>query len=153
MLQNAANRTARLKHFFIFIFVSIGLFIGSFTFLPMVLIFPQKFALLFSLASLTMQVALSYLKPTAWDYAKTLFSGKQNIIVSLFYLFSVFWTIYSAAIIGSYVMVCVSATIQFLAIFWYLFSMFPGGYSGFLNILRYGFKFCPCFSGDSLLPI
>mmetsp|Transcript_20211 Transcript_20211/g.20230 ORF Transcript_20211/g.20230 Transcript_20211/m.20230 type:complete len:156 (-) Transcript_20211:32-499(-) len=153
VINNATQRTARLKYFFIFISLSIGLFVGSFTFLPMVLLFPQKFALLFSLASLTMQIALSYLKPTVWDYIKALFSSKENLVVSFVYFFSILWTIYAAAILGSYIMVCISAIIQMFAIGWYIFSMFPGGYSGFLNLLKYGCKLCPCFSGDSLLPL
>jgi Got1/Sft2-like family len=150
ILNSAAERTARLKNFFILAGVSVLLFLFSFSFLPMILLFPQKFAILFSLGSLVMQAALSYLKPSAWDYIQALFS-KENTLVSGLYFGSMFFTIYAAGIMGSYVIVLIACGIQTFAILWYVFSMFPGGRSGFLSIVKYSLKICPC--GDSLLPI
>ena len=150
MVNAAADRTARLKNFFILGAVSLLLFIFSFSFLPIILLFPQKFALLFSLGSLVMQVALSYLKPSVWEYVKALFS-KDNTIVSGLYFASLFFTIYAAGVMGSYIIVLIACGIQALAILWYIFSMFPGGRSGFLTILKYSMRICPC--ADTLLPI
>ena len=150
IISGAAERTARLKNFFILGAVSVLLFIFSFTFLPMILLFPQKFALLFSLGSLVMQVALSYLKPSGWEYIQALFS-KDNSVVSGLYFASMFFTLYAAGIMGNYIIVLVACGIQSFAILWYIFSMFPGGKSGFLSIAKYSLRLCPC--GDSLLPI
>ncbi|CAG9331269.1 unnamed protein product [Blepharisma stoltei] len=153
VFQSAANRTYRIKNFFLFLLLSIGLFIGAFMFLPMVLLFPQKFALMFSLASLCMQIAMSYLKPNSIAYMKCLFYGKDNLKVSLAYFISLLWTIYSAIILRSYIWVCISSSIQFLALLWFLFSMVPGGTSGFITLLKYSFKLCPCMPTESLLPL
>lgn len=150
IINAAAERTSRLKNFFILGGVSLLLFIFSFSFLPMLLLFPQKFALLFSLGSLVMQVAMSYLKPNAWAYMQALFS-KENTIVSGLYFSSLFFTIYAAGVLGSYIIVLVACGVQTFAIIWYIFSMFPGGRSGFISILKYTLKICPC--GDTLLPI
>ena len=150
IINAAADRTARLKNFFLLGAVSLLLFLFSFSFLPVILLFPQKFALLFSLGSLVMQAALSYLKPSVWDYIQALFS-KENTIVSGLYFASMFFTIYAAGIMGNYLIVLVACGIQSLAILWYIFSMFPGGRSGFLTILKYSLRICPC--GDTLLPI
>ena len=150
IFSSAAERTARLKNFFILSGISLLLFIFSFSFLPIILLFPQKFALLFSLGSLVMQVALSYLKQSAWDYVQALFS-KENSLVSGLYFLSMFFTIYAAGVLGSYIIVLVACGIQIFAILWYIFSMFPGGKSGFLTIIKYSLRICPC--GDSLLPI
>jgi len=152
LFQSASNRTARYKNFFVFLLISAALFVGAFMFLPVVLIFPQKFALMFSLGSLCMHVAMSYLKASMYDYVKALFSNKDNTIVSGVYFGSLIWTIYSAAILGSYIWVFITSGLQLLSLVWFVFSLFPGGTQGFLNMAKYGLRLCPCFPGESLLP-
>lgn len=150
IISSVTERTLRLKNFFILGAFSIGLFLFSFSFIPVIIVFPQKFALLFSLGSLVMQVAMSYLKPNAWEYIQALFS-KENAIVSGFYFASMFFTLYAAGVVGSYFVVLIACGVQLLAIFWYVFSMFPGGKSGFISIIKYTLKLCPC--SGSILPI
>lgn len=150
IFSSAAERTARLKNFFILLFVSILLFAFAFSFLPVVLLFPQKFALLFSLASLVMQVGLSYLKNSFTEYIQALFS-KENSIVSGLYFASMFFTLYAAGVLGSYLIVLIACGVQGFSILWYIFSMFPGGKTGFLTLFKYFLRLCPC--GEGLLPI
>lgn len=150
ILNSAAERTSRLKNFFILLFVAGFLFVFAFSFLPVILLFPQKFALLFSLASLVMQVALSYLKNSFVEYLQALFS-KENAIVSGVYFASMFFTLYAAGVLGSYLIVIVACAVQGFAILWYVFSMFPGGKTGFLSLFKYGMRLCPCKEG--MLPI
>ncbi|OMJ83358.1 hypothetical protein SteCoe_15762 [Stentor coeruleus] len=99
VISSAAERTSRLKNFFILGAISALLFVFSLSFLPMILVFPQKFALLFSLGSLVMQVAMSYLKSNVWEYIQALFS-KENAVVSGLYFGSMFFTIYAAGVLG-----------------------------------------------------
>jgi len=115
-----------------------------------ILLFPQKFALLFSLASLVMQVGLSYLKNSFIEYVQALFS-KENSIVSGMYFASMFFTLYAAGVLGSYVIVLVACGVQGFSILWYIFSMFPGGKNGFLSLFKYALRLCPC--GEGILPI
>ncbi|OMJ70710.1 hypothetical protein SteCoe_31238 [Stentor coeruleus] len=150
ILSSVTERTSRLKNFFILGTISIGLFLFSLSFLPMIIVFPQKFALLFSLSSLVMQVAMSYLKSNAWEYIQALFS-KENSIVSGFYFASMFFTLYAAGVVGSYLVVLIACGVQLFAIFWYVFSMFPGGKSGFISIVKWSLKICTC--RESILPI
>ena len=150
ILSSAAERTSRLKNFFVLLIVSVLLFLFAFSFLPVILLFPQKFALLFSLASLVMQVALSYLKSSFMEYLQALFS-KENAVVSGVYFGSMVFTLYAAGVLGSYLIVVVACAVQGFAIMWYVFSMFPGGKTGFLSLFKYGLRLCPCKEG--MLPI
>jgi hypothetical protein len=97
-----------------------------------------------------MQVALSYLKNSFWEYLQALFS-KENTIVSGLYFGSLFFTLYAAGILGNYLIVVVACGIQGFAILWYIFSMFPGGKNGFLSLFKYSLRLCPCKEG--MLPI
>ena len=74
-------------------------------------------------------------------------------MISGVYFLSMVLTVYSAAILGSYILVCLSSVFQGFAIAWFLFSIVPGGSSGFLNLVKYAVKLCPCFSHDSFLPV
>jgi hypothetical protein len=77
-------------------------------FLPMILLFPQKFALMFSVGSLCLHAALSYLKSSPLDYIWHLL--KERTWVSSAYMFSLLYTIYAAIVLRSYIMVIIAAT-------------------------------------------
>ena len=149
-IQAAATKTSRLKNFFLFAALSFFLFIVSLSSLPVILIFPEKFALVFSIASIVMHVALSYLKPSSEEYFQALVSNKDYSTISLLYFFSLFFTIYSALYLGSYVIVLASCCLQLFTISWYLFTMFPKSSQGVLTVFKYTLKICP---GKSFLPI
>ena len=154
VLNGAVSRASRLKHFFLFLALSVVLFIGSFMFLPMVLIFPQKFALLFSLGSICIQVSFSYLRSSGWEYAKYLFSSRDNAALTGLYFFTLFWTVYAAMISQSYIQVIIATITQLFIILYFLFSLVPGGTSGLISMFKYGLKMCCCnWFGGSLLPI
>ena len=150
-ISAAVNKTSRIKNFFLFSILAFILFIFSLSCLPMILIFPEKFALVFSLASLVMHVALSYLKPSTEEYIQALVSNKDYTTVSTLYFVSMFFTIYSSIYLGSYIVVLAACGMQMFTISWYLFTMFPRGSQGVLTFLKYSFKICSC--GKSILPI
>ncbi|CAG9335497.1 unnamed protein product [Blepharisma stoltei] len=153
IFQTAEDRAVRIRKSLICLIIAVILLFGSLSFLPTFILFPKNFAILFSAGSLFIHAALSFTKPTFLAYFKELFEGKENIIVSCVYFSSITCTLFAALILGDYVIVIFSTAFQILGLGWYISNMFPGGYTGFLNLIKYGFKMCPCFSGEAFLPI
>lgn len=150
--QGTVNTGRRLKFFFLFLFLALVFLFGSTFFLPMVLLVPQKFGLMFSLGGVCVHVALSYLKNTQWDYIKQLFSTWDSALLSGIYFASLLGTIWSAVVWGSYIWVLVCTTVQGGAIVWFFFSLFPGGTTGLRKVMSYGLRLC-CPFGSSDLPL
>lgn len=150
-VQAAATKTSRIKNFVLFSMLATVLFLFALSSLPVILVFPEKFAMLFSLASLVMHLALSYLKPSLEEYFQALVSNKDYSTITMMYFVSLFFTLYSSVYLGNYVIVLAACGLQMVAITWYLFTMFPRGSQGVLFFLRYTFKICSC--GKSTLPI
>jgi hypothetical protein len=157
-LRNAYEGTAtagrRLKYFFLFLFLGALFLCGSTLFLPMVLLMPQKFGLMFSLGGVCVHVALSYLKSSQWEYMKQLCGSTDSTLLSVAYFGSLFGTIWSAVVKGSYIGVIACTAVQGGAIVWFFFSLFPGGTTGLKKVMGYGLRLCcPFGSGDLSLPI
>jgi hypothetical protein len=151
IIQSAANKTSRFKNFFLFSFLAAFFFIFAITSLPMVLIFPEKFAMFFSIASLIMHLALSYLKPSFEEYMKALVSNNDYSTISTVYLVSLFFTLYASVYLGNYIIVLAACGLQMFSIGWFLVTMFPRGSQGILTVFRYSLKLCPC--GKDLMPV
>jgi Got1/Sft2-like family len=149
-IKSAALKTSRLKNFFILSCFAFVLFVLALSSLPMILIFPEKFALFFSLGSLVMHLALSNLKPSTEEYLKALVSNNEYSTICTMYFVSLFMTLYSAIYLGSYVIVIAACGLQMFSLGWLLFTMFPRGTQGALTVLKYTLKICP---GKSLIPI
>ena len=150
-VKAAATKTSRIKNFVLFLMLACVLFLFALSSLPMVLMYPENFALLFSLASLVMHLAMSYLKPSTEEYIQALVSNKEFSTITTLYFVSLFFTVYSSAYLRSYVIVLAACGMQMATVTWYLFTMFPRGSQGFLTAIRYSLKICPC--GPSTLPI
>ena len=151
LVQAATSKTKRLSQFLIFFCISCTLFLFSLSSLPVVLIFPEKFALLFSLASVSLHISLSCLKENFEEYLKSISSNQDYSTVSVVYIFSLLFTIYSSIYLGSYIVVLASCGLQMASVAWLMYSMFPRSSQGVLTILKLGLKVCP--SGKSILPI
>ncbi|OQR96302.1 hypothetical protein THRCLA_07323 [Thraustotheca clavata] len=115
----------RFKSFVMLMLLS-GLFFGMASlFLPLLLIRPSKFALSFSLGSVFALSAIAALR--GWKtYCLSLLQPAHLLLTTL-YLSSLASTLYSCLIIGSYVYVIISATLQLVTLGYFLLSAFPGG--------------------------
>lgn len=153
IFQTAEDRAVRLRKAMICLIIASVLLFGALSFLPTFIVFPKNFAILFSIGCMFIHIALGYMKSTHLEYVQELFTGNENIIVSACYFSSVIFSIFAAVFLESYILVMISIILQIVGICWFISNMFPGGYEGFLNLLKYGFKMCPCFSGDMHLPI
>ena len=87
-----------MKYFLMFIGIA-ALFLGlSKLFLPVVFIYPYKFAFLFSFASINVILALVLYNGSI----KFMFS-KEKWMCSLLYIISIFFTVWASLIIKSYI--------------------------------------------------
>ena len=91
-----------MKYFLIFIGIA-ALFLGlSLLFLPVVYIYPYKFALLFTFSSINVILALSFYHGP-FSYLKIMFS-KEKWIFSVLYILSIVFTIWASLMIKSYIL-------------------------------------------------
>jgi hypothetical protein len=153
--QSTVDRAARLKWFFVFFLAGMGCYAVAFMFLPVVLLVPAKFALMFSMGSVSMQCAMSYLKASLLEYVKSL-CGAQTCLLTLLYFLSLAGCIWAAVVQRSYLLVVVWTVVQAGCIFWYILSFFPGGTTGLSKMLSYTCSTCCsmcCYGSRSLLPV
>ena len=101
------------KYFAIAFGCGILLIILSLFFLPLAVISPQKFSLLFSLGSICILSSFAFLQ-NPYDYFMSLFSG-EKLIFSVCYIGSLLLSIYASLIIKNYILTIIVTFIQVLA--------------------------------------
>lgn len=151
--DGSANTGRRLKFFFLFLAIAIVCLVSAFMFLPVVLLFPQKFGLMFSLGSICVHVSLSYLRSGPLEYLWGLISSKDTFLLSFIYFGSLYGTVWAAVVWGSYLWVLGFTSLQAGSIVWFFFSLFPGGTEGLKTVMNYGLGLCWPFGGKSSLPL
>ncbi|CAI2380355.1 unnamed protein product [Moneuplotes crassus] len=127
-----------LKYFSIFLLIGSVLIIMSIMFLPLAAVSPYKFASLFSLGSMCILLGLAY-----YHGFSTFLTTCDKFRIG--YIFSLLLTMYSAFILGSYILTILSSMIQFVALMYFLCSHFPGGSTGmnyFTSMVTGGFWRC-----------
>mmetsp|Transcript_11185 Transcript_11185/g.11149 ORF Transcript_11185/g.11149 Transcript_11185/m.11149 type:complete len:87 (+) Transcript_11185:47-307(+) len=62
-------------------------------------------------------------------YTKRLFR-KDQALVSILYLVSLFMTLYASVIAGSFLLTIISCAVQLFALLWFVTGSFPGGTIG-----------------------
>ncbi|XP_074655143.1 uncharacterized protein LOC141908825 [Tubulanus polymorphus] len=110
--------------------IAVGLFcfVLAWLFLPMVVVKPRKFALLYTLGSLFLIASFSLL----WgpmNHVKHLLSGPR-IAFTTAYLGTMFATIYFSVWYKSTALTIVFAVAQMISLVWYMVSYIPGGHTG-----------------------
>jgi len=126
----------------------------AFCFLPMIVLAPQKFALLFTLGSMFFLCSFSILKGHKAFMRHLLSRGR--ILFTTTYASSMVGTLWASLVYRSYVLALLFSVVQVCALAWFLFSYIPGGrraLSVFTGIAwRFSKVFCRCASRGSLLP-
>mmetsp|Transcript_6796 Transcript_6796/g.11947 ORF Transcript_6796/g.11947 Transcript_6796/m.11947 type:complete len:278 (-) Transcript_6796:70-903(-) len=97
----------------------------SFSFLPMLPIKPQKFALLFGLGSLTVLGSLAWLRGPA-AFMETVMQ-RDKLPFSVAYAAGLLGTLWATLIARSYVFTAIFALLQTLGLLYFLASFVPGG--------------------------
>ena len=122
------SRIQRLVGFFICISLGIFFFCAAMFLLPFLLLKARKFSLLFTLGSLFLILSFSFLWGP-FNHAKHLFS-KERLLFTSTYFGTLFLTLYFALVRHSTPLTVFCSILQILALFWFLFSYVPGGYTG-----------------------
>jgi len=97
----------------------------SFSFLPVLVISPQKFALLFAFGSMTLLSSFAVLKGPQAFFSQLI--QRDKLPFSISYLIGLVGTLVATIIMKSYLLTGVFAVIQFLALLYFLASYVPGG--------------------------
>ena len=101
LITGSSNSGASMKYFLMFLGVAVLFFALSFLFLPVVYLYPYKFALLFTLGSINVIIGLAfYHGPFA--YLKVMFS-RDKFVFSLMYILSIVFTIWASSMYKSYI--------------------------------------------------
>lgn len=122
--ENAISRE-RWMYFFIGVALGIGLMSLAFAFLPMIVLMPQKFALLYTLGSLCFLASFAVLRGHV-AFLKHLIS-RSRLAFSATYVVSMVGTLWASLVRRSYVYTMVFCGIQVAALSWFLVSYIPGG--------------------------
>lgn len=120
----AAN-PVKLAQFIGIFFVGMMFISLSFTFLPVLVISPQKFALLFAIGSLIVMGSLAFLKgPKA---LLTQLMQREKLPFSATYVVSLVGTLAATIILKSFILTAVFGLTQAVALMYFLASYVPGG--------------------------
>ena len=105
-----------------------------FVFLPMVLLFPGKFAAAFSAGSLLAMAAMALVRGPRAALLGLL--DRERLAFSAAYLGSLALTLYAALASASYFLVVFAVACQVAALLWYAATFIPGGTSGMSFVSR-----------------
>ena len=139
----------KLGQFALFLAAGIFCMMLSLTFLPFLLIAPQKFAALFTVGSLLILSSFSVLKGHQAFQAHLI--TRERLPFTIGYLGSLLGTLYSALWAKTYLLTIFFSLAQIIGLLYFLLSYFPGGASALTymgGVCMSGVKAC-IFGGSS----
>jgi len=120
-----AMNPVKLAQFIGIFFVGAMLITLSFSFLPVLVIAPQKFALLFAFGSLVIMGSLAFLKgPKA---LATQLAARDKLPFSAAYIVGLVGTLAATLILRSFILTALFGVLQAVALMYFLASYVPGG--------------------------
>lgn len=126
----------------------------AFCFLPMIVFAPQKFALLFTLGSLSFMFSFSILRGHS-AFIRHLLSRSRALFTAT-YAISMVGTLWASLVYRSYILTVLFSIVQVCALAWFLVSYIPGGRQALKFFTSIGWRMakgcCRCASKGSLLP-
>ena len=131
-----------------FLLIGTVFMILAFLFLPILVISPEKFTVLFTFGGIFWMIGLGTVQgPRAFLNAMI---EKPRLTLSIAYLVSVYGVIFSTFLKKSYILTLVFAGLQIASLVMILISYIPGG----LRVIRFLREYTISkFRGDSFLPI
>ncbi len=128
--------------------LGITCFLLASLYVPMLLLYARKFALLFSLGSAFTLGSFSFLWGPYAHLRHLL--GRERLPFTSAYLLTLFGTLYFAVGLQSTVLTVVAATGQLMALTWFVLSYVPGGQTGLKFFSKVCSSFCKATVGRSL---
>lgn len=126
-VDELSNTKERFTTFAILAICGTVCMILAFTFLPIVIISPHKFALLFTMGSALMLASFSFLRGHMAFFSHL--ASVSRLPFSLCYGLSLVGTLYCSLVMNSYVLTLVFSIVQVVALCYFLVSYIPGGTS------------------------
>ena len=115
------SRTERLKGFVICMIVSLIFFaLAFFIGLPMVVLAPTKFAISFTLGSISFMLSFAILEGP-WEHFKRVFSS-ERLPFTVSYVFTIIGTLYCSLSWRNYLATVLFSCLQITALLWYVVS-------------------------------
>ena len=115
------SRTERLKGFVICMIVSLIFFALAFLIgLPMVVLAPTKFAISFTLGSISFMLSFAILEGP-WEHFKRVFSS-ERLPFTVSYVFTIIGTLYCSLSWRNYLATVLFSCLQITALLWYVVS-------------------------------
>ena len=124
-ISDVTQTKERLTIFSLLAVSGVVCMILAFTFLPMIIISPHKFAMLFTIGSFLMLASFSCLRGHA-AFFKHL-ASIERLPFSASYGLSLVGTLYCSMVMGSYILTMIFSGIQVIALAYFLVSYIPGG--------------------------
>ena len=124
-VDDLQNTRERFTMFAILAFCGTACMVLAFTFLPIVIISPHKFALLFTMGSALMLTSFSFLRGHSAFLSHL--ASVTRLPFTASYLTSLVGTLYSSLVMGSYLLTLIFSIIQVVALSFFLVSYIPGG--------------------------
>lgn len=109
-IENFSFINVNLKYVFFFFILGVLMVIVGISFLPLFLLFPEKFCFFFSFGCLFILISFVLFKGIK-EFFKLFFS-KEKIIFSMCYIVSLFFNVYFALFDQKYLFVFISSLIQ-----------------------------------------
>lgn len=106
-------------------FLGLTFIMLSFNFLPVMLLAPQQFALLFTIGSVTMMSSFVVLKGVRGLASELL--RRERLPFSCAYVIGLFGTLYSTMVLRSYILTTIFSLLQAVALLYFMASYLPGG--------------------------
>ncbi|KAK6590351.1 hypothetical protein RS030_162540 [Cryptosporidium xiaoi] len=132
-----------------FLFLSL-----SFMFLPIIVVSPHKFSILFTFGSFFFMSGFAILKGINGFFKYMV--ERERLPFSFIYITSLSLTLYATLILKSYILTLLFSIVQIIALISFLITNFPGGYSA-LNYISSnvfsGIKNRIPFARDSSIPL
>jgi hypothetical protein len=123
------SRTERLKGFVICMSISLIFFVLAFVIgLPMVVLAPTKFAISFTLGSISFMLSFAILEGP-WDHCKRVFSS-ERLPFTISYVLTIIGTLYCSLSWRNYLATVLFSGLQITALLWYAATYIPGGTTG-----------------------
>ena len=108
----------------------------AFFYAPMLVLFPAKFAVCFSVGSVCSVCAVGALRGAQAQVAHMI--APERLVLSLAYLGALLGTLYCSLVLHSYVLTILSSVAQAAALLYYQVSYFPYGAQGLKTVLSMG---------------
>lgn len=126
--QATLEATRAFRYFAAAIMVSVFFFGLAVSFLPVLPLRPQKFAVCFTLGSVAWMSSFALLR--GWKSQLRMLCATNRLVFTAAYFVTIFATLYAAVIRRSFLFTIVSSTAQFTTLLYYLGTFIPGGYRG-----------------------